>query len=378
VNILMTIHHPLDLDAGAPGTTMELARAYQAEGHTVRVLSYDDLPSRVRGRAQDVAFPAFLAQWLRRQADLQAFDIIDASTGDAWLWKALTNGKGPVLVTRSHGLEHLAHAERVEEARATGAKLSWKYPLYWGGFRLWEVASSLRRADMTFFLNRYDRDYAVSRLRVPGDRAHIVRNGVAANFLNGGRSDLGRPVSGPLRIALIGSYIPRKGVRYGAPALAAVLRRHADVSVAFLGPGCPAERVLSDFPAELHDRIHVVPSYRRAELPSLLEDHHIKLFPTLFEGFGKTVVEAMACGLAPVTTTVPGPTEFVSNGENGLLVPPRDAKALEQALERLVADRALLGRLRQAAYETAQEFSWEHIARTRLALYRRALNGSSR
>jgi glycosyltransferase involved in cell wall biosynthesis len=378
VNILLTIHHPLDLDAGAPGTTMELARAYEAEGHTARVLSYDDLPSRVRGRARDVAFPAFLARRLRREAGREAIDVVDASTGDAWLWKAVTNGNGPVLVTRSHGLEHLAHAERVEEARSAGARLSWKYPLYWGGFRLWEVAASLRRADMTFFLNRYDRDYAISRLRVPGHRAHIVRNGVAGYFLNRARRDLGRPVSGPLRIALIGSYIPRKGVRYGAPALAAVLRRHADVSVAFLGPGCPAERVLSDFPAELHDRIQVVPSYRRAELPSLLEDHHINLFPTLFEGFGKTLIEAMACGLAPVTTSVPGPTEFVSDGENGLLVPPRDTAALERALERLVADRALLGRLRLAAWETAQEFSWERIARTRLELYRTALNGLSR
>jgi glycosyltransferase involved in cell wall biosynthesis len=378
VNILLTIHHPLDLDAGAPGTTMELARAYEAEGHAVRVMSYDDLPARVRGLAQEVAFPAFLAGWLRRQDGRHAIDVIDASTGDAWLWKAVTNGNGPVLVTRSHGLEHLAHAERVEEARATGTKLSWKYPLYRGGFRLWEVAASLRRADLTFFLNRYDRDYAVSRLRVPGERAHIVRNGVAAYFLNRGGRDLGRPVAGPLRIAMIGSYISRKGVRYGAAALAAVLSRHADVSAAFLGPGCPAERVLDDYPAELHDRIQVVPRYRRAELPSLLEGHHINLFPTLFEGFGKTLIEAMACGLAPVTTTVPGPTEFVSDGENGLLVPPRDAAALERALERLVADRALLGRLRLAAWETAQDFSWERIARTRLGLYRTALNGRSR
>ncbi|MGH2845281.1 MAG: glycosyltransferase, partial [Thermoleophilaceae bacterium] len=104
-----------------------------------------------------------------------------------------------------------------------------------------------------------------------------------------------------------------------------------------------------------------------------LSEHHVKLFPTLFEGLGKAAVEAMACGLAPVTTTAPGPTEFVRDGHNGLLVPPRDADALEGALERLVVDRALLGRLRRAAYETAQEFSWEHIARTRLGLYEERL-----
>ena len=371
MRILLTIHLPLDPNGGGAGTTVDLARAYESEGHSVRVLSYDDLPAKVRGRGQELAFPWYLAAWLRRYAARHRVDVVDASTGDAWLWSAFRNGGGPLLVTRSHGLEHMAHIERVKDAEAGAASLSWKYPLYYGGLRLWEVATSLRRADLAFFLNRHDRDYSVERLGVAADRAHVIHNGLPAYFLG---LDLPRAVEGPLRIAQVGSYIERKGVRYGAPALTAVLRRHSDVEVTFLGPCCPEERVHADFPVDVRDRVKVVPSYRREELPRLLAEHHIKLFPTLFEGFGKAAVEAMACGLAPVTTTAPGPTEFVRDEENGLLVPPRDAGALEEALERLVADPALLGRLRARAYETAQGFSWEHIARTRLSLYESRLS----
>lgn len=373
MKILLTIHLPLDPNGGGAGTTADLARAYESEGHSVRVLSYDDLPSRVRGKSQAVAFPWFLATWLQMHALRHGMDVVDASTGDAWLWSAFRRGSGPVLVTRSHGLEHMAHIERLKDSRAGAAELSWKYPLYHGGFRLWEVATSLRRADLAFFLNRHDRDYAIGRLGVAAESAHVIPNGLPDLFLGRRPAGMDEPVTGPVRIAQVGSYIERKGVRYGAAALAPVLERHEDVSVTFLGPGCSPQRVLDDFPREVHDRIQVVSSYRRGELPGLLAGHQIKLFPTLFEGFGKAALEAMACGLAPVTTTAPGPTEFVRDEDNGLLVPPRDAPALESALERLLADRGLLARLRERAYESAQEFSWGHIARRRLGLYEQRL-----
>jgi glycosyltransferase involved in cell wall biosynthesis len=82
--------------------------------------------------------------------------------------------------------------------------------------------------------------------------------------------------------------------------------------------------------------------------------------------------EAMACGITPVTTVTPGPTEIVRDKTNGILVAPRDTKAILQALEQLIANRAYLEKLRRQAYETAQNYSWQKIAATTLALYERA------
>jgi glycosyltransferase involved in cell wall biosynthesis len=141
-----------------------------------------------------------------------------------------------------------------------------------------------------------------------------------------------------------------------------------------LGTGCPAEQVYADFKPELRDRVHVIPHYHHEQLPTFLQGHQIKLFPSLAEGFGIVLLEAMACGLAPITTAIDGPKEIVRDGQDGILIPPRDRQAIEQALEQLISDRPYLEQLRRHAYETAQNYSWRSVAQQQLALYEKALD----
>ena len=141
-----------------------------------------------------------------------------------------------------------------------------------------------------------------------------------------------------------------------------------------MGTGCPEAQVYADFEPSLRDRIRVVPRYQHETLPELLRGHHIKLFPTLSEGFSVALMDAIACGLAPVTTTTPGPMEVVRDGDNGILVPPRDTLAIVQALERLINDLPYLEQLRRNAYTTAQNYSWQSIAKNTLTLYEQALS----
>jgi glycosyltransferase involved in cell wall biosynthesis len=81
------------------------------------------------------------------------------------------------------------------------------------------------------------------------------------------------------------------------------------------------------------------------------------------------LAEAMACGLAPVVTSTPGPLEIVQDGHDGLVVPARDPQAIKHALERLITDRALLDKLRRNAHAKVQPYSWSQIAQQRLQLY---------
>lgn len=131
--------------------------------------------------------------------------------------------------------------------------------------------------------------------------------------------------------------------------------------------------ILADFSIDHHSRIRVVETFDRSDLPRLLEGHQIVLLPTLSEGFGNGLLEGMACGLAPVSTTTPGPTEFVADMENGLLVPPANAEALKTAISTLVADPDLLFRLRVAAHTSAQAHSWHRVALEKIEVYERLL-----
>jgi glycosyltransferase involved in cell wall biosynthesis len=381
MNILLTIHHYLDLNAGAPGVTWKLGQEFQKLGHHVDYYSFDDLPSQLPEIVKSIVFPEFVANHLRTLARNKSIDVIDTSSGDAWVWAKLHRNPSDrsLLVSRSHGLEHVMHLEILAEARQGNLDLSWKYPLYHAGFRLWEVAQSLKACDLALLLNQYDADYAMHQLGVNPDRVEIVANGIPEEFLNlplqttPGIDAVSQNEnqSATLRIAQVGSYIPRKGIGYGVPAVNQILQRHPQVVMSFLGTGCSEDRVHADFDPDVRDRVRVIPSYDHQLLPSLLQGHQIKLFPTLSEGFSLALPEAMACGLAPVTTATPGPMEIVRDRINGILVAPRDTAAIVQALERMISDRAYLDKLRRQAYETAQNYCWQNIAATTIALYER-------
>jgi hypothetical protein len=200
------------------------AMSYRALGHSTQVYSFDDLPEWISEKVKKLIFPYFVARCVGRLSRNRKFDVVDASSGDAWIRGIVSsNSRSPLLVTRSHGLEHTAHLEQIEEARLGNLSLSWKYPLYHVGPRLWEVATSLRHPDLTLFLNHSDLNYAVRELGIKPERAKIVTNGIPEAFLSLPLQTTPMAQETPIHIAQVGSYIPGKGTHYAAPALNRIL-----------------------------------------------------------------------------------------------------------------------------------------------------------
>jgi glycosyltransferase involved in cell wall biosynthesis len=110
-----------------------------------------------------------------------------------------------------------------------------------------------------------------------------------------------------------------------------------------------------------------------ADVAGLLAQSHIVCLPSYREGLPKSLIEAAAAGRPIVTTDVPGCREVVTDGDNGLLVPARDAAALAGALQRLIDDAALRRIMGARGRRRAeQEFGLETVIRQTLALYREA------
>jgi glycosyltransferase involved in cell wall biosynthesis len=371
MRIVFTIHHELEADSGAPGVTIALGDALADAGHTVSFFSFSDLPAWMSTRVKQMPFPLAVARHLARLAKRDPIDVVDASTGDAWLWPVTyRRGPRPLLVTRSHGLEHIHYRYLLEEMRAGDELASRRFRMYHGGVRLSEVATSLRKADLALFLNDEDLRYAVDELHVASSRSHLTRNGLPDYLLN-----LPAPTQGDhgIRIAILGSYLPQKGVRYAARALNALLQRHPSVRVSLLGTGYPAAQVLASFDPAVHEQLMVRDKYRREELPELLSGHQIQLSASVSEGFGVSLLEGMACGLAPVASAARGPRMIVRDGENGILVPVADSDAIETALERLIGDPDLLQRLAHNAHRSAQSYGWGTIANEIVGLYEQGI-----
>ncbi len=92
------------------------------------------------------------------------------------------------------------------------------------------------------------------------------------------------------------------------------------------------------------------------------------VFPSIYEGFGMPVLEAMACG-APVITSNRTALPEVA-GDAALLVNPEDAEELATAMVKVLEDRTLRATLREKGFNRARQFTWEEAARRTLSLYR--------
>lgn len=114
-------------------------------------------------------------------------------------------------------------------------------------------------------------------------------------------------------------------------------------------------------------------------MAALFKSADLVVLPSYREGLPKSLIEAAACGLPLVTCNTPGCREVVTDGVDGLLVPPRDAVALAGAIERLLAGATLRTRLGRAARARAlAEFGEKIVIEKTLAVYQELLGGHPR
>jgi glycosyltransferase involved in cell wall biosynthesis len=108
----------------------------------------------------------------------------------------------------------------------------------------------------------------------------------------------------------------------------------------------------------------------REDMVDVYHQADLVCLPSYHEGLSKTLVEAAACGKAIITTDVPGCRDVVRHGENGLLVPPKNAAALAQAIETLITDPELCANMGARGRQIAErEFAAEKIVAQTLRVY---------
>lgn len=109
------------------------------------------------------------------------------------------------------------------------------------------------------------------------------------------------------------------------------------------------------------DRIRVVGGVPREDVPQFLEAGEVFINTTNFDNTPVSVLEAMACGLPIVTTNVGGIPWLIEDGVDGLLVPPDDPGSMVAAIEQILSDSALAGRLSENGRKKAESFDWSII-----------------
>lgn len=179
---------------------------------------------------------------------------------------------------------------------------------------------------------------------------------------------------GDRAIGVVAGLVRRKGHRYLIEAVAHLRPRWPHLRCLIIGSGRILPE-LRDLARKLGAQDHVLFLGWRSDVADVMQVLDLHVLPsTEIEGFGLCIVEAAFLGIPTVASKLPGVDEAVMDGETGLLVPPRDSKALAQAIERLLEDDGLRRKLGEAARVRARKlFTDERMARDVEALYHEIL-----
>lgn len=232
-----------------------------------------------------------------------------------------------------------------------------------------------RSARRIVTVSHFSRARLALALGIPGDRIEVVHNGVAERFAPAAPEAVAQAAAQhgviPGRyFVTLSTLEPRKNLALTLRAWAAARARlPADVRLLMLG-GAGKASIFSGTDEggdpEGVVRAGFVPD---ADLPGLLSGATALIYPSLYEGFGLPILEAMACG-APVVTARTSSLHEVG-GTAALYVDPDDAGALAATLCRLVAETDLRSDLREAGLVQASKFSWDTAAAQMRAIFQR-------
>jgi glycosyltransferase involved in cell wall biosynthesis len=235
-----------------------------------------------------------------------------------------------------------------------------------------------RRAARIITVSEHARADIVRLLRVPPERVVVVPEAAAAIFRTvpaaeqarvRARYQLDRPY-----LLYVGTLEPRKNLVRLIHAWHALWRRGViPHQLVLVGGRGWQDAAIYDTIARLDcgDALRLAGYVPTADLPALYSAAEAFAFPSLSEGFGLPVIEAMACGTPVLLSTAPALRELA--GDAALAVNACDEQALTDALEQLLTDDVLRADLRTRGLLRAAAFSWDRAARSTLAVYQEAI-----
>ena len=314
----------------------------EAERNGVRVLT---LPFLVRSIAPLNDFSALFNLmkifWQERPA------IVHTHTSKAGIlgrWAAFF-AKVPVIVHTPHG------------------------HVFWGYFNKWKTSVfvflerlTARITDSIITLTEHEKKDHLRFAIAPETKFTVIHSGVDLSKFSGVTVDafemkkkLGIS-EGTFVVGTVGRLTPVKGQRYLLEAATKVLQQRPDTAFVFLGDG-ELLTELTEMASSLGIKDHVKFLGWRPDVADVMATFDVFVLPSLNEGMGKVLVEAMAMGKPIIASNVGGIPDLVTHGLNGLLVPPADADAMADAIVTLHGDPSKAKRMAEKGNLIAAGYS---------------------
>jgi glycosyltransferase involved in cell wall biosynthesis len=204
----------------------------------------------------------------------------------------------------------------------------------------------------------------------PPEKIRLVPNGVDVDKFT--------PCSkiGDNLLLWAGRFVPAKGLKYLIEALHFVVKNEPAVKLVLVGDGpffSKVQNMVKKF--DLEKNLIFKGRVSHDDLPDILGTSSLYVLPSLKEGMPFALLEAMACGNAVICSDIPGINDVITHGENGLLVPTKNSKALANAILRLLIDGDLRKKLGNNARQLmVEKYNWNIISEKIEQVYHDAIN----
>jgi glycosyltransferase involved in cell wall biosynthesis len=352
-----------------------------------------DLTPAVMGGAGSGRYPRELAQALGRRADVELLTLTATRRRGSAALSRIVQGVwregayypfGLARRARAFGAD-LVHCPDAYAPRVPGRPLvltihdvlPLRYPQLFPrvvvAYSRLSWTAAARRAERVITGSEHTRRELMELLGVPAERVAVTPYGVSERFRPAepdpdwlaGRFGIDRGF-----VLCVGTLEPRKNLATALRAFERVARETDVLLVVAGGAGWRNEVFERELPRAA-ERVRLTGYVSDEDLVRLYSSASCFLFPSLYEGYGLPLLEAMACGAPVVAGDATSLPEVV--GDAGLTVPARDETAVAVAVLRLLNDPELAAGLRERGLRRAAEHSWEACAEATVAVYRRAL-----
>jgi glycosyltransferase involved in cell wall biosynthesis len=262
--------------------------------------------------------------------------------------------------------------------------LPWTFPLKQRLVFSIALSQVNRQADVVFVPSESAKEDIARYLGISRERIVVVPYGCEERFRpeeEPGRSEaVRRKYKLPDRYVLFVSILqPRKNVKALVRAFAILRAERPDLDAKLViagGKGWEYEGLFANVESlGLRAQVRFTGFVDDEDLPDLYRGARLFVYPSLYEGFGLPILEAMASGVPVIASNVSSMPEVV--GDAGLLVDPNDAEALAASMASVLDDAKLAEELRRRGLARARTFSWEAVALKTLEVYA-ALGGGHR
>lgn len=268
----------------------------------MRVLQREDISISVANVPRDIRITA-LAKTFARRSKLIALHQVDKPLPNRWNYKLTFNSMADALVVNSHSTK----------------KTLWQHNPWIKQQRIEVIYHGLKPTPHKSGAEKS----LCQELRIPPNSCVL---------------------------GFVGRLAEQKGVLPMLTAIASFFQENQHCHLVIAGTGELEKKVRAFISKNgLQDRVHLLGF--RSDVTALMSEFDMLLVPSLWEGFGLVLIEAMSVGTPCIASRVSSIPEIVDHEHNGLLIEPGDSAQLLQALRRLQADRELLLRLGQAGRE---------------------------